>query len=326
MKAQFSDEITSVLDRVKAVRKENSLIFPIFSDLHVDSVDTPEAKNLLSALSVLYNALYPNAVIDLGDNLSMLGRNYHITNQQLMEALTKLFDAIHSACGCPLFLVNGNHDAVGTDFFKPALWNEVVRGRYDEGMAEAHPCGSYYYVDFEQQNLRMVFLSVPYESNLDTANPTPLWAFGEEQLKWLREFALNTEHNVILFSHVPLFYRYRGDMNSMLDVWDGEKAGKSYISDLCGWIDDAEDAAAIVEERGNVIACFSGHTHEDSLWEPYQRRGEDINYLSCRQVVTTHAVHRQNAVGVAIDILIWNPDEMKMHLIRFGHGEDRQIV
>lgn len=323
MLQEYMEEIISVKNRIASVRKEDSLVFPLFSDLHTDGVDSQETLNLLDVLSLISKQISPNAVIDLGDNTSMLGRNCHITNQQLIEVLTKLFDAIHSAADVPLFLVNGNHDAIGTDFFKPAIWNQIIRNKYDGGMAKTHPHGSYYYVDYEKAKLRMVFLSVPYESNLNAANPTPVWAFGEEQLKWLQDVALDTANRVILFSHVPLYYRYRGDMNSMLDVWDGEKTAKSYICDLCGWIDDAKDAAAIIEKRGNVVACFSGHTHEDSFWLPYERRGEDINYLSCCQVVTTRAVQKKSRI--AIDILVWNPTEREIHIVRFGDGEDRKI-
>ncbi len=327
MKKEFLDEIVSVASRVKAVCKGNSLIFPIFSDLHVDGVDTPEAENLLNALTVICDALHTNGVIDLGDNVSMLGRKHHISNIQLTQVLTRLFDAIHSAAGCPLYLINGNHDAVGTDFFKPALWNQIVQGKYDAAMAHSQPDGSYYYVDCDQADLRMVFLSVPYESDLTAEHPTPLWTFGQDQLTWLKDVALNTNHSVLLFSHVPFYYRYRGDKTIIYEVWDGEKTATTYVDALCGWIDDAEEAAAVVAERGNVIACFSGHTHEDSLWEPYERRGEDVNYLPCHQIVTTHAAHyHENAVGVAIDILVWNPDERELHLIRFGDGSDRKIL
>lgn len=326
MNKELVDEIAAVSQRIKAVAKENALIFPLFSDLHVDGVTAEEAEALLCALCVIGSTMNPTAVIDLGDNLSMLGRKHHITNSQLSRILKDLFDAMRSAAGCPLFLVNGNHDAVGTDFFKPYLWNSIVHDQYDDKKAVKEQDSSYYYVDYEQADLRMVFLSVPYESDLSAVHPTPLWAFGPTQLEWLKHDALNTDRSVLLFSHVPFFYCYRGDKTRIYEVWDGDNIKTTYVDALCGWIDDAREAAAIVAERGNVLACFSGHTHEDSLWEPYQRRGEDENYLPCRQVVTTHAAHHQNAVGVAVDILVWNPNEKKVHLIRFGQGEDRQIV
>lgn len=327
MRMEMITEIESVKRRVDSVRKGNALVFPIFSDLHTDGLNTHESKNLLDALTVIADTLHPNAVIDLGDNLSMLGRKHHISNQQVIQTLTELFDAFHQAARCPLFLINGNHDAVGTDFFKPHLWNQTVRGKYDGAMACYQGDSSYFYVDYEDANLRMVFLSVPHDSDLAAENPTPLWAFGTEQIKWLNNVAINTDHKVLLFSHVPFYYQYRGEKTKIYEVWDGEKTAKSYVDALCGWIDDVEEAAAIVAQRKNVIACFSGHTHADSFWQPLECRGEDVNYLSCPQVVTTHAAHHAdtNPTCVAIDILVLNPNEREMHIIRFGEGQDRKV-
>ena len=317
-------------DRIKAevdkYRKDNTLTFLLFSDLHADGADTIYAKKLLQALDSICSCINPNAVIDLGDNLSMLGRIEHISNARLAEVLTELFDSMYASVNRPLFFINGNHDAVGTDFFKPALFNQIVKGKYDCGMARYHTEGSYYYVDYAQAHLRMVFLSVPYDSDITAVHPTPLWAFGSEQLKWLKQEALDTDANVILFCHVPLFYEYRGDPTRLLEVWDGEKTAESYIAALCGWIDDAEEAVSIIEGKENVIACFSGHTHQDSFWQPFETQGEDTNPLPCQQIVTACAVPRkysEDALGIAIDILIWNPDEQIIQIVRFGDGQDR---
>ena len=94
MLQEYMEEIISVKNRIASVRKEDSLVFPLFSDLHTDGVDSQETLNLLDVLSLISKQISPNAVIDLGDNTSMLGRNCHITNHQLIEVLTKLFYAI----------------------------------------------------------------------------------------------------------------------------------------------------------------------------------------------------------------------------------------
>lgn len=321
-------QINSVKSRVEKLRKENSLVFPLFSDLHSGGADDNLTQKLLQALEGICDSILPDAVIDLGDNLSMLGRQQHISNDKLTAILSQLFDNIHKAVKCPIFLINGNHDAVGTDFFKPALWTRIVNGKYDGGRARYHNNSSYYYVDYDSANLRMIFLSVPYDSDIEAVNPRPLWAFGDRQLEWLQRDALNTPHDVLLFSHVPFFYRYRGDETSMLEVWDGEKTAKSYISELCGWIDDADAAVSVIKESGKVIACFSGHTHEDSFWKPCEKRGEDINPLPCPQVVTKRPVlcsSTENDFEISIDILVWNPAERTAHIIRFGDGEDRVV-
>ncbi len=321
-------KVDAVMKRIQKLRQENALVFVLFSDLHTNDAAAEPTQTLLRAFTVLCERVAPDAVIDLGDNLAMLGRNRHISNQELSETLTQLFDSIHRAAKCPLFLINGNHDGIGTDFFKPALWNSVVKGKYDDGLAHYHSSGSYFYVDYAQAKTRLVFLSVPHESDMEAVNPRPLWSFGTEQLQWLQNDALNTDQAVLLFTHVPFFYRYRDNMTDMLEVWDGEKTRQSYISQLCGWIDDCGQAAAIIKASGKAVACFSGHTHEDSLWAPYETRNEDINLLPCPQIVTKKPVTpsgSEDGLGICLDILIWDPDQKEMQIIRFGDGEDRFV-
>lgn len=328
MKKTYTEEIDRVTQSLRMFRNEHTRVFLLFSDLHTAGVDTETAQQLLTALEQLCKAVRPDGVIDLGDNLSMLGRERHITNEQLVTTLTQLFDRMSQVASCPLFLINGNHDAVGTDFFKPALFNRIVAGKYDSGRAQRSPNGSWFFVEDPEARLRMVFLSVPYESDVEAEHPRPLWEFGAEQLRWLEEEALATEYDVLLFTHVPFFYRYRGDMTQMLAVWNGEKVAQAYISQLCGWIDDAPRAAEMLNASGKVRACFSGHTHTDSVWMPFEKRGEDVHPLSCPQIVTRKAVAFHPApedVGVSIDVLLWDYEQKQIRLIRFGDGADRVL-
>ena len=311
--------MNSLAEKLSEIRKDHSLVFLLFSDLHTNAVDALSTQILLDIIVSLRDEIDMDALIDLGDNLSMLGREQHISNDQVEETLRQLFDRVQEKANCPLFFINGNHDAVGTDFFKPALWNRVVKGIYDRGLAKWHSHGSYFYADYGQENLRIVFLSIPYDSDIEAVYPKPLWEFGSEQLQWLKQDALNTSHNIIIFTHVPFFYRYHGDQTALLGVWDGEKATQSYISDLCGWIDDVEEAASIIKASGKVIACFSGHTHQDSLWEPYERRGEDINPLPCHQIVTQKPIvycEAEKYFDISLDILVWNPDDSQIRVLR----------
>lgn len=323
------------LERVKTEvikrKKFDSLIFLMFSDLHSYGIDKDSTLYFIDCLSNICQKIQPDAVIDMGDNFAMLGRERHISNSSLVEEFSKLFGGIKEKINSPLLLINGNHDSIGTDFFKPKFWYDIVNGKYDDGLAHRSGQQGYYYVDYESLKTRLVFLSVPSDSCLDAEYPTPIWAFGKEQIKWLKEVALNTEHNVLLFSHVPFYYRYRGDMESKLEVWNGEKTAFSYVSNLCGWIDDAEEAAEVIKSSNNVVACFSGHAHKDSLWKPYEIRGADKNVLPCHQVVTRNPIpfpwdDDKGVFGISVDIMIFEPNGQKIDIIRFGDGEDRKVL
>lgn len=324
-------EIKRVGLEVKKIRKPNSLVFLMYSDLHCRGIENEATVNFVECLGELCGNLNPTAVINMGDNFAMLGREKHIETTVLAKKFDALLGAVKDKINCPLLLMNGNHDAIGTDFFKSEFWLSIVNGKYDEGLAKREEGKAYFYVDLDNVKTRLVFMSVPSDSDLYAEYPTPLWRFGEAQLKWLNEVALNTEYMVLLFSHVPFFYKYTGDMESKLSVWNGEYEAKSYISTLCGWIDDAKEAADIVKAHGNVIACFSGHVHIDFLREPYEVIGEHINHLPCRQVVTRNALGHsrdgsENVFEMAIDVMVYNPDDNKIEIIRFGDGKDRKVL
>ncbi len=327
MQSKWQEAARSLGEKVARVRTPHSLVFPYFSDLHANAADDESVLRLSEVLEAIAESVRPDAVINLGDNLNMLGRMYHITNEALKETLTAIFDRTARAVGCPQFLINGNHDGIGTDFFKADFWNDITKGKYDGGLANYHSEGSYYYVDFAEAHTRLVFLSLPYDSDIEAEHPTPLWGFGKAQIAWLREVALATDYDVLLFSHVPFFYEYRGDTESMLGVWNGKEALMSYISALCGWIEDLDEAVEAIKACGRVRVCLSGHIHTESLWAPGESKGEDKNPLPCQQYVTTRPVMppKEDALGIAIDVLVWNPDEKEMHIFRFGDGEDHLL-
>ena len=327
MQERLTELARELGEKVAKVRQPNSLVLPYFSDLHTRSADSESVTRLAEALALISKSVKPDAVINLGDNLDMLGRMFHISNEDLKATLTGVFDRTKAAVDCPMLLINGNHDAIGTDFFKAELWNEVVKGKYDDGLASYHTEGGYYYVDFAKAHTRLVFVSLPYDSDTEAEHPTPLWGFGDAQIAWLRDVALKTDYDVLLFSHVPFYYEYRGDTESMLEVWNGHSTAMSYISALCGWIEDLDGAVAAIEECGRVRACLSGHIHTESLWAPKEVKGEDKNPLPCPQYVTLRPVMppKDGTLGIAIDVTVWNPDEGKLYIFRFGDGEDRVL-
>lgn len=326
--------ILQELNRVKAEilksKTNETLIFPLFSDLHTNGIQDELNEFFIECLSEICKAIFPNAVINLGDNFTMLGREKHIPNDLLKDEFSKLFCEIKKKINCPLFLINGNHDAIGTDFFKSDFWYDIVNGKYDNDLAHRSEGNGYYYVDFDSAEIRLIFLSIPSDSYLYAENPTPIWEFGKNQLKWFKDIALNTNHKILLFSHVPFFYKYRGNMETKIEVWNGKETAFSFVSNLCGWIDDAKEAVDMIKENDNIIACFSGHTHKDSLFKPLEKIGLDENILPCAQVVTKNSIpfpwdDNKGFFGISIDIIMYKPSERVIDIIRFGDGEDRKI-
>ena len=323
MSNRYEKLTQELLKKIERVRTGCSLVIPYISDLHADNVGDEITMQVCQCLELIAKAVMPDAVVDLGDNLGMLGRNYHISNENLKITLGGVLDRIKGAVKCPLFLINGNHDAVGTDFFVPEIWNEVVKDRYDDALAVYHTDGAYYYVDYEKANTRLVFLSLPCGSDFEAVNPTPLWKYGEKQLDWLRNIAFDTEYDVIIFTHVPYTYKCLRSEDEVMEVWDGSKTAISYVKDLCGRIEDIDDALAIIKAFGRVRMCFSGHTHRCELFMPGEDNGDNTypNPLLCPQ----YTIARPSSENIAISVIVWNFDERKMYIFSFDKGEDYEL-
>lgn len=318
-------------EKITKLRKADSLVFPLFSDLHTDGPEHEYTKKLISVLEIISENIKCDAVINLGDNLSMLGRRIFITNDELENRLRAILDAVHKAAKVPVINVNGNHDGIGSDFFKPDFWNNIVKGNFGNTSSVYDETGSWYYMDYEKSSTRIVVLSLPYDSDIERDMPAPLWKFGERQLDWLESTALNTEYNVLILSHVPFGYKYDGDREETLGVWDGQSKKLSYIWELCGEIADVERATSIINEfnRKNdkkLVAVLSGHQHKDFVWLPAEEKDGFLNPLPCRQIVTKSVCincDENSKTGVSIDVVVFTPSENKLDFIRIGDGEDR---
>ncbi|MBQ4354295.1 MAG: metallophosphoesterase [Clostridia bacterium] len=319
--------------RIEILRHDDSLIMPLFTDLHTPSPDHESTLLLTELLSDLTREVPCDAVLNLGDLLDMLGRSRHIPTDELTVFFNALLEKLDNAAACPLLCVPGNHDAVGTDFFHPAYWNAIVKHRFANAAAAYDESGSYFYLDFDRADTRFIVLSTPCASDIEAEFPTQIWRFGDNQLRWLENTALDTNKHVILLMHAPFFSEYRGSMTSTLGVWTGTRAAVSYIYALCGRIEEAEAASAILsrfhEKTGRLTACLSGHTHADSLHAPLEEKNGFRNPLPCPQAVTrsfTHPRSGERHCGFAMDVLVWTPSAHRLDLVRIGDGEDRRIL
>ena len=328
------------VQKIADIASDDSLVIPVFTDMHISDIHEHTFQLLLQSLKAICSQVMLDAVISLGDHLSMLGRDFHVSNETVAALLREIFDQISDITQVPCYHINGNHDGIGTDFFTEEFWYSIVMKKYDCGMAKREGNSAYFYVDHDKADVRLIFLSMPCGSDLDTEFPTPLWKFGEKQLKWLKETALPTagERDIVLFSHVPIYYSHSGDPTLKLTVWDGIRETESYIEDLYGRV---EDQAAIEDilfsyAEGNpgsrIAACIYGHNHEDSFLAPKETRESKQHNLPYYQVeisslnTKNNVALRKNAkIGIAFDIVVLTPSERKLSFVRFGDGQNREI-
>ena len=65
--------VERAVEAVNAVRRDDSLIFPVFTDLHTIDLNHEYSQKLLAALKLICDKIPCNAVINLGDTFNMLG-------------------------------------------------------------------------------------------------------------------------------------------------------------------------------------------------------------------------------------------------------------
>ena len=350
----FAMEANRAACRIAEVRRADSLVFPLFTDPHTHTLSENGIESLFAAFASIADSIEPDGVIALGDNPAMLGRERHASNDEIAAVIRGILARCAATFACPVYPVNGNHDGVGTDFFKPELWYAISRG-FDRNTAVREGESAYYYVDFP--GVRMVCLSLPSDSALAAAHPSPIWAYGTAQLRWLAHVALDCDCPVLLVMHVPFFYEYRGERVSMLGTWNGTRATESTIAALCGWIADRDTAAGIFTAFRNhtayddaaagihmapsgkhacLIAALSGHMHSDSFWLPGEERitgdadSGGTNTLPCAQFVTAASDPALNpelrghaTVPATLDIAVVTPSAREITLVRYGDGPDR---
>lgn len=351
--AVFAPEAASAALRVKSLLREDSLVLPLFTDAHLNTLGEPAAVALIEALEALSAAftdagIRPDAVLALGDNPDMLGRKHHASNDEIAALIGGLLDRAAAPWSCPMFALNGNHDGIGTDFFSRALWSRITRGKYGSTR------DPWFAVDFDEKRVRLVCLSLPSGSDLEAEHPTPLWEYGKEQLRWLAGEALNTPYPVLLAGHVPFYYEFLRNDGRMLGVWTGDRAAQTPIRNLCGGIADRKEAEAILnafhshapyrnEALGirmpasdpgcRLLAMLSGHMHADGIYASGETADSGVNTLPCAQAVTEGAnpgvnlPHPWPETGPVptIDTAVLSPGAGTLTLVRFGFGEDRSV-
>ncbi len=325
---------------------KSNLKLAIFTDPHLNTPQDESYQKLLTQLHQTCTDEQVDAVVALGDNLNMLGRMHHASNELIESYLHDIMDAAAKTTGLPVFAINGNHDGIGTDFFDLPLWNRAIGNQFAAGLDIHEGDSAYYYVDYPDKLLRLVFLSMPYGSDVTAEYPTPLWAFGEKQLRWLASTALAVPdgYDVLLIHHVPVYYEYqRNPDEQKLHVFNGTTGAESYISALCGWIEDRETLVSILnafhEKKvctipglelavdytgvGCLLASLSGHMHTDGLLLPGEMWKNLPNPLPCPQIVTARSITNGTA-GYAIDVVTVSNDGLAIQ--RVGDGEDRAVT
>ena len=290
---RFRDEEERIIRRLKQFRKKGDLLFILGSDLHGGYGSSSEET--LRNIKHLCRRIYPDAVIDLGDQTD--GSLNKEQTTELVERIRK--DS--SRFGVPVYRCLGDHDfndfQNNNDFFTRTEAEEL----YLDGQKEDR------YVDYK--DVRLIFLS-SYDPEQENR-----CGFSMRSLRKLRYLLFRTpkDKKIILFSHLP-------PMNGL--CYSGETLRNS--NRLIRILENHQ------KKNRQIKAYLHGHVHAENAYtklsfpilgigcmkpEDYQNRKPEGSITYARQIGT--------ATQELFDLMLVGKDGIRF--IRYGAGEDRMI-
>ncbi len=296
-KAYFAPEINYTIQTVKNKKKEGNLVFGLMSDSHY--VINGGWEDTVANLRAVNTGVKFDAMIHLGD----------LTDGMVPLAITKEYVnrvmQDMKALGAPLYLALGNHDS---NYF----------GNNPEWMKEEEQSDFYlnkqtpwYYVDFEKQRLRCIFLhSFNHREQIR-------YGFPMEEVEWVKEILANTLHDtkVVIFSHVPLFPE--------MHFWSKEIRNSNEMLQVL---------EEYVHQGGTIMAYIHGHNHADQICYDKSFPIVSIGCVKCEDFKDKKpegSVTYDRKMGTVSqelwDVMIVDTDENRLEFVRFGAGEDCSI-
>ena len=339
------DSYRDKLNRIVSNQNANTITFSWITDVHTEESDKKCVTLGYNYLKRVADNISLDFMINGGDNiLGHKGKQAELSNhRKLAEKLAPYK---------PFYLI-GNHDtnvgetplSMSTVIHPRELYNIYGRKFKDE-VVWGNKEQMYYYKDIEEKNIRMIFLNTSdyiYEDD-GTGHSKLGGSMGvrQEQVRWFGEVALNTDKEVIVFTHIPLLTSAEGiigtgetlprNMIAFKGLLEAFKNGTRYkysytdpATLLQPYFNCSVDVDFATKGQGKVICVISGHVHLDQVVEQngikhittldeYNDKWHD---LSPDRIPFTNT-------GFAFDIVNLNTTKRIITFYRFGAGEDRE--
>ena len=338
----FKAEVVKTGNTIKSFATSSATVFNIVTDTHERYWESGDVRAYDMSFENIRNVnkIYKsNALIHLGDILSPNNANTgKYDSQDVVNAhLKSFFERMRNAHENSVIML-GNHEDIygaGGGGDAKAIYPNVAIYDYSCNRYKNRP---FFYIDNNVGKIRSIFLCCPYHWEGKSSN----WTFGQEQIDWLIDTALNVEKDwhCIFFSHTPLL---SNDMSvsDYQDVIGVINAFNSHTTFTTSY----EKVANFSEKTGTKsVALVCGHEHYDLVVEPKDKTVYPNNNLDCPIIIigchyrygakgsVTGASYYDTAYRTKLnanrdlwDTLIYRKDQSKIYMIRFGAGEDRII-
>ena len=344
-------EALAVAEKVKAVRKADSIVFLAISDLHhtgpqVDNWQTNINAGNLHACQALKVLSYSLPQIDFACMLGDVTFGNAKTTTQLMQ---QQFNQINGWLGeawknIPQLRTVGNHDTgeystlVGAQFLKNNIW------KYNEGAVYGSEEYGYCYRDFAEKKLRVICLNTCEGETVSGENAA--YCCSPEQLLWFAQtlHAVGSKTDaaqwgIIVLGHYPLDL---GGAYPTGNIAKAYVAGESTVQNGVTVNFNGHNSAKFIANVHGHNHCFqfgklhsvaNGQGTEFDAWRMCTPNA--CFYRNNSGVVTMNGIsfgdpapHDKTAgtgKDTAFNVNVINPSEQVVYSFCYGAGIDRTI-
>ncbi len=318
----FNGEREAIVQKVLKQKKDGALCFAMISDTRLSDWERVSVENI----SAVDKAVGFECVVHLGNFIR--GNNPKNISMELLEEEFELYkNCVRTK---KLFPLRGKTDGYRDERFLGQLAENIMTDElwyqktqflelYENVKRERNK--SYYYVDFEDKNVRLIFLS-SYFTQVDEENGLfeQYERIDTRQGAWLKNEALNLKsgQTAVIFSHSLPKSRFATGRDPF--IYNGAST---------------EPIIMILQQakrKGiNIAAWFCGHYNCDSninvggINYAVMPKLEPSEVTESRYAdVTVYKNRENNSTSMDLwDVVVLDTCERKIYLNRFGCGEDR---
>lgn len=311
----MTTEANTVLASLIDACEDKTYLFTVITDSHNERTTVAETawNDAMSAMGWLYNQYRSDAFIHLGDIIHGV-----LPASQAKDRLRESVNDMLKICP-KVFLCRGNHEsdfAYDENHYELISTDEIyaLMFRQNEQYVVRPENKLYYYVDYGT-DLRCIFLDsdmIKYESGQTTADLRQTsdgerYGYDSEQITWFSEVALDTNRQVVIFSHMPATRSYM----TASDYWTSENTES---------FDNIRAAAkAFITGGGTIVGWFFGHIHNKS-------KNKNTNAGFTEMGLRNSFYTSETSGGVHnipnFSIIAIKPDKRKVDVISFGQDAD----
>ena len=342
----IEEEAKSASERVQALKGNKTISIGFITDTHY-------AANLFVKYDIrLKRTLNAYRYILKKAQLEFLVLGGDHTNDGTKENKMNCFKVLRENLGdIKFFPLNGNHDnneiwdrtfvpsEKSINFIRPEEMYHLFYDHISPNECNIGESGLYYYKDDKENKIRSIFLDtsdipIILDNGRLRYDAVHHYNVSQKQLDWFVNEALFFDEEgwtILVFSHVALVddkkVKLYSEGNHLIvgDILRAYKNGiRCKIDRYENELKRTVDADFSNYHRGEIAACFAGHTHND-----IETKVDGIQYIvTANAVMYPEVIPREDGTKTELlfDIITLNTEKRLISLTRVGAGNDREFM